>query len=174
MDPKIEPTLMIFPLPRSIMCAATACEQRKVPVRLVRITLFHSSSVVLSDETPCITPALLTRMWTLPCHAAAFATESLTCFDEPTSVSIASARLPVLSIRLQVSSRFCGRLPQQTMSAPASARPSAMARPKPLPAPVTRATWPSSENHFSNVLNRPHLALLRGSGLQNRYRNAPR
>ena len=167
MDPKMEPTVMIFPPPCLIMCAAMACVQRKVPVRLVRITLFHSSSVVLSEETACITPTLLTRMWIRPCHAEALATESLICCDEPTSISIANARLPVLSMRLQLSSRFCRRLPQQTMSAPASARPSAMARPRPLPAPVTKATWPVSENHFSSALNRPHHALPRGSGLQN-------
>src|SRR5271168_235770 len=61
-SPATEAMLMIFPRRCAIMVFPTACENRKVPVRLVSITLFHCSSVIDSTGAPQEVPALLIRM----------------------------------------------------------------------------------------------------------------
>ena len=58
------------------------------------------------------------------------------------SAGTASARAPSASISATVFSNGSGRRPQITTSAPQRARSSAMARPMPVPPPVTTATVP--------------------------------
>src|ERR1700722_17932793 len=65
-SPATEAMLMIFPRRCLIMVLPTACENKKVPVRLVSITLFHCSSVIDSTGAPQEGPALLIKISMLP------------------------------------------------------------------------------------------------------------
>src|ERR1700730_10149361 len=53
---------MILPLPAAFMAGSTACEHRNALVRLVLITLSHSSSESACGGLRILMPALLTRM----------------------------------------------------------------------------------------------------------------
>jgi hypothetical protein len=53
--------------PFSIMCGNTAWDMKNAPERLTAITLYQSSSVILSTVLSIVIPALLTRMSSFPC-----------------------------------------------------------------------------------------------------------
>src|SRR5215510_14084649 len=57
----MDATLMIRPPPWRRITRATACAQRKTPVRFTAITRFHSSGVMASLDFSTLMPALLMR-----------------------------------------------------------------------------------------------------------------
>src|SRR5215831_11342930 len=89
------------------------------------------------------TPALQTRMSTLPWRARiAFAARS-TASRSVTSTASTSASPPARSIRRRVSSSASARRPDATTRAPALPSSAAAAWPMPLPPPVTQAIFPA-------------------------------
>src|SRR5688572_21173061 len=86
-----------------------------------------------------LTPALLTRMSTLPMRSAALATACLL----PTSSAIAS-QLPAALIAFSAAASVSWPRPEMTTCAPARASSIAPARPMPDPPPVIHATLPPS------------------------------
>ena len=65
--PSTEAMLTIAPfLLAASIRRAPSCAQKNTASRLVRTTWFHSSSVTSTARVECATPALLTRMVTVP------------------------------------------------------------------------------------------------------------
>src|SRR6476661_11229745 len=87
--PATEAILMILPLSCLSMILPAACAHRKVPVRLVSITLFHSANVIFSVGTPQEMPALLIRMSIFLNSATVAATNCSTLAWSFTSQAIA-------------------------------------------------------------------------------------
>ena len=87
-------------------------------------------------------PALLTRMSSRPNSWTARATSASQAAASVTSVGTTSARRPTAATAAATSRRSDSVRAASTTSAPASARPTAIPRPMPSPAPVTMATFP--------------------------------
>src|SRR5262245_60749415 len=159
--------LMIRPLRRDSMCGSTARLIRKGPLRLTSITRSHASSGVSQTRrrsAPWGAAALLTSTSMRPKRASASATKrsaSAARLTSPTMVrmrrprpSISPARLsrPFQPSRISSSpSSFSLRVPPvatsvATMSAPARAKATEIARPIPRARahPVTSTTLPST------------------------------
>src|SRR5215470_15290042 len=155
------------PLRRASMCGITARLIRNVPLRLTSSTRSHASSGVSQTRrrsAPCGAAALLTSTSTRPNRPSASATKrsaSAARLTSPTVVCtlrpsawISPARLsrPFQPTRISSSpSSFSLRVPPvamsvATMSAPARAKASDMARPIPRtrPHPVISTTLPSN------------------------------
>src|SRR5262245_50964983 len=153
---------MILPRLRSIMPGATARAQRNMEVRLVASTPSHSSSVTSSDGLSRVTPALLTRMSMGPRVPSASLTACRISSALVTSRGIARARPPAPSISAAADTISSLARAAQAILAPASAKASAMARPRPRLAPVTNAVRPSREKRRSVVLPPSPCPLPRG------------
>ncbi len=133
----IEQILMILPpRPASTQVRATACDRKKADFRLVSITASQSSSLKSRLSARRMMPALLTRMSTGPAWSMMAGIGAV----EPRLAATAVKRRP----RAVTASPVLVGLdrPTATMSAPACARPMAMACPSPVLAPVTRAARP--------------------------------
>ena len=91
-------------------------------------------------------PALLTRMSTEPRSATMAGTIAARASGSSRSAVTAVARRPSAVICSHADSSSVPEREVTHMSAPASARPMAMARPMPRPAPVTSALRPSRRN----------------------------
>src|SRR6516165_9026267 len=117
------------------------------------MTLAKSASSILAKDLSRRMPALAQSRSTLPHSCVARSTIALTCSKLETSAPSAIAVPPALRIS---STTFCAgvidppvpsRAPPKSLTttfAPRLASPSACARPRPLPAPVTTATRPSN------------------------------
>src|SRR4051794_13180893 len=118
------------------------------------ITLRKSSgdSRVAGAAVPM--PALFTSTSTLPSCSTVSSTTRWQSSGFDTSACTAMQRRPVASTRDFVCSSFSTRRAQIATSAPASAKPSANATPRPEDAPVTIATLPSSLNLSSTLTGR--------------------
>lgn len=95
-----------------------------------------------SGAPPRKTPALFTATSSVPNASAAASTRAWASAASDTSPVTASALPPRSSISRTVSSSGSLRRPATTTRAPSSAKASAIARPMPEPAPVTRAVLP--------------------------------
>src|SRR5512139_627952 len=133
---------MTFPLFCRIMCGATACATRKYPFRFVSRTLSHSSSDRSRVGFRTFTPALFTRTSIFANAAATASTVSRTLAGRNTSIANVSARTPSFSASARVSRSPPASRAHNARSHPAFASPSAIARPSPFEAPVTRAVFP--------------------------------
>src|SRR5918995_1596629 len=91
-----------------------------------------------------MTPALLTRISTLPNSSTAFWISPCAWLSSVTSQTAASTRPPLPLIRSTRSASRSSLLAATTTTAPSAASASAVASPMPLEAPVTTATLPSS------------------------------
>src|SRR5450631_321593 len=121
--------LMILPPPAAFITGYTACEHRNALVRLVLITLSHSSRSSACGGLRILMPALLTRMSMRP-----------------------SSRLTRSTMSATAASDFASLRPTTAISAPASASPRAMPRPMPPLPPVTIATLPPRSNSFDVIV----------------------
>ena len=116
---------------------------RKPPSSTIETTARQPFGDRSSPFTTKLPAALLTRQSTRPNRSTAAATIASTWSGSRTSVGCAAARPPAASISATVSSSGSGRRPATTTDAPSRANSWAMARPIPLPPPVTSATRPS-------------------------------
>src|SRR5262245_13817310 len=134
---------MMRPPPWPRMTRAAACEHRNTPVRLTRTTRSHSSSVIASVALTTFTPALLIRTSSRPPpKRAACAIPVSTLMAEPTSRPIAQAWPPVAAMASATDLAEASWTSATIARAPAFAKASAVARPIPRPAPVTRHVRP--------------------------------
>src|SRR5438034_546962 len=117
---------------------------RKVPVAFTASTRFQSSSEVFATGALCATPALLTRMSTLPAFRVTALTRSATLAASVTSHGTAHALPPRPRISVATCSMRSVRRAATTTAAPSAASAFATAAPMPWPPPVTTATAPSN------------------------------
>ena len=126
-----------------IIGRAAARVKRNVPRRLIFSTASHCSSFIRSIMLSRVMPALLTRI----CSPPQFLTTSST--TSPTRCAVGdvagegSATPPAARMAATVSARVSALMSTQATLAPAAARVSAMARPRPRAAPVTMAGCPA-------------------------------
>src|SRR5712692_4129380 len=154
--PAIEAMLMMRPLLRSIMCAATALQMRKTDLVLTANVLSQSSSVLLVKGRPGVDamPALFTTMSILPNVSRTRSVMALTSAALVTSVFIASALRPSAFTSAETLSAFITWMSGMAMSAPSCAIASTIPRPIPLPPPVTTATLPANRMQILPLRNR--------------------
>src|SRR5438128_10590298 len=119
--PAIEAMLMMRPLLRSIMCAATALLTRKTDLVLTAKVLSQSSSVLLVKGRPGVDamPALFTTMSILPNVSRTRSVMALTSAALVTSVFIASALRPSAFTSAETLSALITWLAGWAMPAPA-------------------------------------------------------
>jgi len=146
-SPATEARLMILPPPCFSICGTTALHTRKTPFKLVsRILSTWPSSAVSSGPKWGLVAALLIATSTWPKVSTVCATSAVTSSVWPTWACRASASPPAASISSATICTFSNLRLLTTTFAPACASRSAIARPMPRDAPVTTATFPSSEN----------------------------
>src|SRR5512133_1782678 len=135
---------MAPPSPLSIIRLPAACAHRKLPSRTIEVTAFHPFGDRSSAFTTKFPAALFTRQSMRPNVSTAALISASTCSGSRTSVGSASAVPPAPSIIAAVSASGSARRPATTTAAPRRENSSAIARPMPLPPPVTTATCPSN------------------------------
>src|SRR5712691_655289 len=134
----------MLPPPRVRMAPAASLVTTKAPTRLMRSTSAKSTAAISTSAERRRTAAELTRISTPPCSRAAVATSRSTSASLATSPLTALAWPPDLAMVSTTSASGSGRRPKTTTRAPSLAKRMAVARPIPVPAPVTIATLPSS------------------------------
>src|SRR6516225_4174617 len=109
----------------------------------------HSVSLTSTVGLRAIRPAAFTRISTRPrCSSTRWRRASTEC-RSTTSTGTARLRRPAFSTCAQASRTSPSRRPLGTTSAPASARPSAIAWPRPEVPPMTTATRPVRSSELS-------------------------
>ena len=142
---------MMRPHRRFSMSRPAACENRNAPVRLMSITFCHFSTGIVSGSAAHVTPALLTRMSTLPNRETVVSTTACTSAGLETSQSTLSTVNPRARMSVTVGVSHSSRRAQSISDAPASASPSAISRPRPREPPVTIATRSERLNNSLRV-----------------------
>src|ERR1035437_900977 len=128
------------------MPLAAAWVTKNPPLTLVLKWSFQLSSVTSNPGEGRVMPALFTRISMRPISCSAVATPACTWERSRTSISILKARRWCDWTWLTVASRLTPGLSDTATSAPAWAKPTAIAAPRPVAAPVTRAILPSNWN----------------------------
>src|SRR5437899_10374863 len=141
MTPAPEDVFTIAPPPCLRISGISCFMHRKTPRRLVSMIRFHSSSSYSAVGAGFLgsMPALLNAKSSRP---KVLSKAALTSAARVTSHRTASARPPCASIMRAVSWLPCSDTSATTTLAPSWANASAAARPMPLAAPVTNATFP--------------------------------
>lgn len=131
---------MVPPPPASI-AGTWLCMHRKTPLRLTAIKWSRSVSPISArGATGCSIPALLNAASSRPKLSRVAWTAPETAASEVTSQVSAIAVPPPFSIWRTVSAAPSSSMSTAATEAPARAKASAVARPMPLDAPVTKAT----------------------------------
>src|SRR3954470_4115898 len=160
------------PPPRRTICAISCFMHTKVPRRLMsRMRSHSSSSISCSGCALFSTPALLKAMSSRPNRSTTCATAASTCSGIETSHAITSTSPPACFRAASVSLRATAVRSRMATRAPSAAKASAVARPMPLAAPVTRATLPVKRSGLAMITllsdpvvlrpSRPHQDLQR-------------
>src|SRR4051794_12415317 len=147
MIPAPEDVLTIAPPPPCLRISGISCfMHRKTPRRLMSMIRFHSSSSYSAVGAGFLgsMPALLKAKSNRPNASTVLARAAFTSSAPVTLHRTASARPPCSSIRRAVSWLPCSDTSAATTLAPSRANASAAARPMPLAAPVTNATFPEN------------------------------
>ena len=112
----------------------------QVPSTFSRMTVRKPLALMSSAGVRYCPPALFTSRSMRPWRS------STPSISAPTwsSSRMSQLRASIPSARAAVSASGSSRRPQTTTRAPSAASSSALARPSPLPPPLTMATWPSS------------------------------
>ena len=131
---------------------------------LVSITRSQSASLISSVGTRLVVPAAYTMMSSRPKVSTQASLTRSSSDVSATSAGTRRVRRPRPSISAATASTFAARRPVTTTSAPASARPRAMARPMPLVPPTTTARRPERSNSLV-ISNAP-----RGAGERRPFR----
>ncbi len=136
------------PQPASSRCGVAAWAMRKGPLTLVSTTRRQTAGRTSQNRVGSVMnesltnfmprPALFTRMSSRPNRSRVSATTRRASVSWVTSATSAMMRPPPRAAVASTSAP--SRAAVATTRAPARARPSAMARPSPRPAPVTIAT----------------------------------
>src|SRR5438067_12169121 len=144
MTPAPEEVFTIAPPPCLRISGISYFMHRKTPRRLVSRIRFHSSSSYSAVGAGFLgsMPALLKAKSSRPKASTVLARPTFTSSARVTSHRTATARPPCSSIRRAVSWLPCSDTSAATTLAPSRANASAAARPMPLAAPVTNATFP--------------------------------
>src|SRR6266404_1352398 len=144
MIPAPEEVLTIAPPPCLSIRGISYLMHRKTPRRSMLMIRSHSSSSTSAVGTNFFgsTPALLKATSSRPKASTVLCRAALTSSPRVTSHLTASARPPCSSIMRAVSWLPCSDTSATTTLAPSRANASAAARPMPLAAPVTNATFP--------------------------------
>src|SRR6266446_7803630 len=138
--------LMILPPPVAFIAGYAACEHRNALVRLVLMTLSHSSRSSACGDLRMLMPALLTRMSIRPSSRLTRSTMAVTAALSMTPAVTDIALVPACLSSATAAADFASLRPTIAMPAPASANPRAMPRPMPPLPPVTIATLPPRSN----------------------------
>src|SRR5215472_10723125 len=146
--------LTMAPLRRGIISRATRCRQKNTPLPLTRMMRSQSASVRSMMSARRVTPALLTRMSIRPNVSTTRATILSMVARSPTSALTARPSFTAAA----VDSAAAGSMSTTATRAPASAIASEIARPMPLPAPVTMATLSASV--MDRAISRARLVLV--------------
>src|SRR5437870_6462772 len=136
------------------MCGTDARQSRNTVVRLVSMTLFHSSRVNSVMVLRTLMPALLMRICTPPYAAVTSRSTRATWSSQVTSATNTLASPPAACASFATAFNCSWLRETRANLAPAPASASAMALPRPLLAPVIRATLPWS--FFSIVMYPSH------------------
>src|ERR1700733_8977487 len=150
---------MILPPPAAFMAGWTVCEHRNALVRLVLITLSHSSSESACGALRILMPALLTRISIRPSSLPTRPTIAVTADGSVTSATTDIALTPSLARSAAAAIDFASLRPTIAILAPASASPRAMPRPMPPLPPVTSATLPRRSNRSGFIADIPDASL---------------
>src|SRR5437667_141745 len=144
MIPAPEDVLTIAPPPCLRISGISCFMHRNTLRRLVSMIRFHSSSSYSAVGAGFLgsMPALLNAKSSRPKASTVLSKAALTSAARVTSHRTASARPPCASIMRAVSWLPCSDTSATTTLAPSWANASAAARPMPLAAPVTNATFP--------------------------------
>src|SRR5215207_73571 len=141
--PATEETLTMVPPPASRMWGKTALLRRKGARRFTSSVRSQPSSSSFSTGPGASVPAAFTSTSTRPKASSVLSTAPRIWLSSAKSIVRASARRPAASTSWATSSRSFLLRASSTTSAPAFARAIAVARPRPLLAPVTMADPPS-------------------------------
>ena len=154
MRPTTELMLITRALSWRIMERWNALMQLKTPLRLVSMTVSQSSSLMRKASPSRVTPALFTRMSTLPKASMIFLpTAAVASVSEiSTANACAEPGWAVLISAVVDEQLLSERLTTATL-APSAAKREAMAFPIPRPPPVTTATLSSSLSHNAPSLS---------------------
>src|ERR1700741_3118228 len=152
MIPDIDAILTIDPCRRGNMAFASAWQDKKMPVRLMSNIFCHCERGISSAGAAFAIPAQFTAKERAPRFFSADSIALVRSSRRVTSPRSAPAFLPAASMRstVLVKPLLVSRSKQATV-APASAKPTAMRWPIPLPAPVTIAAFSSKLNKFISL-----------------------
>ena len=135
--------LMLMMRPPSIMCAAAALDATKTPRTLTATVLSKSSSENWSTGPSSRTPALLTRMSSLPKRSATLSMARVSATGSDASALMATALPPRASISAtSASAAMADALKPMATVAPSLAKRRAVAAPMPREPPLMNATLP--------------------------------
>src|SRR5215210_279115 len=166
LTPAPEEVFTIAPPPCSSIRGTSYFMHKNTPRRLMATIRSHSSSVTSAIAlTSFSTPALLKAASSRPKVSMVSSRAAFTSSVHVTSHATASARPPSSSIRRAVSRTFCSKMSETTPAAPSRANASAVARPMPLAAPVTNATFPAWLPWSFVAISRSFSRRRRHSGL---------
>src|SRR5215813_1061338 len=167
--------LMIRPLPAGIMCASASCVRTNAPPRFTSIARHHSAVWACHNgPTGPLTPALLTRMSTVPSLRRSSVTAASVARWSVTSATAAAAVPPARWISPAAAASSSADRAISPTAAPAPASRAPRSRPKPRPPPLTSATIPSSGRPPASprsagariaMAASAHMAVLAGAGL---------
>ena len=151
-----EPVKMMRPRRRSIMPRTASRARVKQAVRLRSRTRRQSSVLNSTVGLRMLMPELPIRMSRPPCAAIIASIAARPPASSVASNGAISASSPASRSSLAFTSSVDESRPLRKIWAPASAKPLAMAKPRPRDAPVTRAVRPVSEN-ISCMASNPFL-----------------
>ena len=117
--------------------------QKKVPSRTMLVTERNALGRMEAARTGKLAAALLTRTAGVPSAASIVSNASEICSGSRMSAAACAARPPTASTAATPDSRCSSDREMTPMAAPARASSTAMARPRPVPPPVTIAVVPS-------------------------------
>ena len=162
MTPAVEEVLVIEP-PCSSSVGSAARHTKNVPVRLTPIMRFQSASVVSVAWAKRPTPAMLHTTVTEPSSALTAAMACATWSSSVTSQRKAAAcpdpspRAPLISSTTAL--RCVSEMSTHATAAPSAARRRVVARPIPLPAPVTNAVRPANRPGVTAIGSVPAIGI---------------
>src|SRR5215211_1007791 len=169
--PAPEELFTIAPPPCSSISGISYFIHKNMLRRLMAMIRSHSSSVTSTVTLGfCSAPALLNATSRRPNASTAWFSAACTSWDRVTSQRTVRARPPSSSIIRAVSLLPSSDTSASTTLAPSRAKASAVVRPMPLPAPVTKATLPAKlPFSFVAVIPVPfvvRLTVVRGGDLE--------
>ena len=148
---------MLPPVFAASMRRTASCAQKNTASRSVDRMRRHSSSESSTARPAWATPALLTRIVTVPKAFSAASKAAAIAFRSRTSADTVIALAPDFSSCACKALIRSARRATKTTDAPFSERTCAKRAPSPLEAPVTSATLPWRLNSSAEVIASPVL-----------------